>query len=110
MIYFYNSDTKSQIEPLFQKGIVLLSFSAPWCGTCRAVKRTISEFDRKGLAPVVEIDVDREKEMGKRFSVQGVPALMLIKDGRIVDRIAGSLDYEEFKAWIAKNDYWQGLI
>ena len=110
MIYLYSSETQTQIEPLLQTGLVLLCFSAPWCGTCRAVKRTLTEFDRRGLASIVEIDVDREKAIGKQYGIQGVPALLLLKDGRIIDRIAGSLDYEEFKAWIGKNENWQGLL
>jgi len=109
MIYTYSTEEKDRLEPLFHQGVTLLSFTAPWCGTCRAVKRSMKEIDARENINFLEIDVDRHKELMKAFQVQGVPICVMLKDGIVIDRTAGSLNYEEFMVWLGKHDIGKGL-
>jgi thioredoxin-like negative regulator of GroEL len=101
MIYDYRPEIEAEIEPFFHQGTTILVFSAPWCGTCRAIRRTMREYTEQNAVPVVFIDVDRDKKLRDQYQIQGVPVLILLEAGKVLGRTAGSLDFEEFTAWVS---------
>jgi thioredoxin-like negative regulator of GroEL len=64
----------------------------------------MKEIDALENINFLEIDVDQHKNLLKSFQIQGVPVCILLKDGIVIDRKAGSLNYEEFMAWLGKHD------
>jgi thioredoxin 1 len=98
MLERYSAEQAERLDPLFSQGIAILWFTAPWCGTCRAVKRALSGFGRETV-PIIEIDVERWKPVADRYQIRGVPMLVLLQDGQVLDRKGGSLDHTEFIAW-----------
>jgi thioredoxin 2 len=70
---------------------VLVDFYADWCAPCKFVAPLIDELAQthKGALLVVKVDTDQAPELSKRFSIRGIPTLILFKDGEEVDRSAG---------------------
>ena len=58
----------------------LVEFFAPWCGHCKKLAPVYEElaqaFDAtKDSVTIAKVDADAEKELGRRFGVQGFPTL-----------------------------------
>jgi len=70
---------------------VLLDLWAAWCGPCRMIAPTIELLARElaGKALVGKLDVDANQRTAAKFGVQGIPTLLILKEGREVDRLVG---------------------
>lgn len=102
MIYEYRSEDNDFFQSLLSKGTTIMVFSAPWCGTCRAIQRTMREFSEKHSANILYVNVDQEKSFSEQYHIQGIPVILLLEDGISIGKTAGSLDYEEFCDWMEK--------
>ena len=72
---------------------VLVDLWAPWCGPCRFVAPILEELAREyaGRLKVIKVDVDQNPALAQPFQAFSIPTLVVIRDGRVVDRIVGAL-------------------
>jgi len=61
------------------------------------------EEEFKNKAVVMRIDVDKSREVGKAFSIQGVPVFILFKNGKEIWKHNGLISEEELKKQIEEN-------
>lgn len=75
---------------------VLLDFWASWCGPCRMVGPVVDEIaGERPDVKVCKVNVDTERELASTFKVMSIPTLVVIKDGKIVNRAMGTRPKEE---------------
>ena len=76
---------------------VLLDLWAAWCGPCRMIAPTIEMLARElaGKVLVGKLDVDANQRTAARYGVQGIPTLLILKNGREVDRLVGVQSREQ---------------
>jgi thioredoxin len=70
---------------------VLLDMWAPWCGPCRMISPVVDELAKElaGRLRVAKLNVDENPATAARFNIQSIPALLVLKGGREIDRIVG---------------------
>ena len=70
---------------------VLLDMWAPWCGPCRMVAPVVDQLALEMAARirVGKLNVDENPVTAERFQIRGIPALLVFKAGREIDRIVG---------------------
>ena len=70
---------------------VLLDLWAAWCGPCRMIAPTVERLAKElaGKVLVGKLNVDENKRTAANFHVQGIPTLLIIQNGREVERIVG---------------------
>lgn len=90
VIHFNEEGLKKAMQ---QPGVLLVDFWASWCGPCRMIAPVIEELaaEYDGEVTVGKVDVDSESNLAMEFGVMSIPNVVILKDGREVDRKVGAM-------------------
>lgn len=72
--------------------LILVDFWAPWCAPCRMVSPAVDQLAEQysGKVAFGRVNVDENQRTAARFGVQGIPTLMLFRNGKAVDQLVGA--------------------
>ena len=83
-------------EVLNSSKTVLIDFYADWCGPCKRLAPIVEEIAKENEnVKVVKIIVDDAQDLAVKYQVMSIPTLVVIKDGKEVNRVVGLTDKSE---------------
>lgn len=84
---------------------VLIDFHATWCGPCKAMGPILKDVSKKvgGKATILKIDVDKNPKVAAKYQIQGVPTLMVFKQGKMLWRQSGVVPANQLVDVLEKN-------
>ena len=83
------TDENFETEVLKNDSLTLVDFWATWCGPCRKLAPVIDELadEFQGKVKFVKIKADENTQTSQKYSISGVPSLLIFKNGEPVERI-----------------------
>jgi len=92
-----------------RSGMPVLAFvTADWCPSCQSLKRGgladegVARWIADNTHPVL-IDADAQREVAAGLNVSGIPALILLRDGREISRSVGASSAAALRGWLAEH-------
>jgi thioredoxin 1 len=81
---------------------VIVDFHALWCGPCKVQSPILSEIASEfgKCVRVIKIDVDQNPGMASKYHIQGVPTVIIFKNGQLVWRQSGVVSKDQLRSVI----------
>ena len=84
---------------------VLVDFHAEWCGPCKQMKPILEDLKTRvgEEVTIIKIDIDKSPNTAKHYQIQGVPTLILFKQGKILWRQSGVVPVNALQKVLKEN-------
>jgi len=83
------------------QGLMLLDFWATWCGPCQMIGPVIDTLAEEENIKVGKINIDNEKDLAYQFEIEAIPTIVVMKDGKEINRSVGFSDINELRKLIS---------
>ncbi len=100
-----STNFEAEVMDASQRVTVVLDFWAPWCQPCLMLAPILEAVvtEAAGRIRLGKIDIDREQALASHFRIQGIPHLVVIRRGGVVDQITGLLNEPQLRAWLDRH-------
>ena len=82
-------------ELIKTNSILVLQFSATWCGPCKSLSKTIEASEYKFVNPIYKIDLDENRELAAVLEIRSVPTLIRFENQEEKVRKTGNQTFEQ---------------
>jgi thioredoxin 1 len=99
------SDSSFEHDVLQSNVPVLLDFWAEWCGPCKMIAPILDQIaaEYAGKVVVAKMNVDENPKTPMKFSVRGIPTLILFKNGQLQGQKIGAVRKADVAAFLDSN-------
>ncbi|QTS84248.1 thioredoxin TrxA [Coxiella endosymbiont of Amblyomma nuttalli] len=102
---YTTSDEKFEADVLKADEPVLVDFWAEWCQPCKMIAPMVEEIAEiyKGRIKVFKVNVDKNTETPQKYGIQGIPSLLVFRDGEVVATKVGMLSKLQLATFLDEN-------
>ena len=92
-------DANAQKYPL-----VVVDCWTAWCGPCKMIAPIVDELAEEYAGKIVfgKLNVDENRETSMKYGIMSIPTLLVMKNGKEVDRLVGAAPKEHLEAELKK--------
>ncbi|TFF98125.1 MAG: thioredoxin [Promethearchaeota archaeon] len=100
-------NTAQEFDNLVRKypeNVVVIDFWAEWCAPCKSFAPVFKRLQQEYSNEVIfsKVDVDENREIARRFGITGIPTTLFIKNGKVIHKKVGALNYHAMKTLLHK--------
>ncbi|VFP81665.1 thioredoxin [Buchnera aphidicola] len=98
------TDQNFKKEVFLASKYVLVDFWADWCGPCKILSPILEEIANEYLKKIIvgKINIDTNKKIPIKYSIRGIPTLLLFNKNKIIGTKIGVLSKTELKDFLDK--------
>jgi thioredoxin 1 len=91
--------TNENFEIQVSNGITVVDFWAPWCGPCQMMVPVFEDLSNefKDKINFAKVNVDENRNLSMQYNIQGIPTLLIFKEGELIDQITGFSDKSKLR-------------
>ena len=104
IIEVHSSEEFNELLKNYPNKPIIIDFWAVWCGPCMffapIFKKLHGEFHKDFI--FVKVNVDENNSIAMRYGITGIPTTLFIKNGEVIEKIVGAMNYEGMKKVLNK--------
>jgi len=99
MTIIHLNEGNFETEAMKSETPVIIDFWAEWCGPCQMMGPVFEELSGEydGKLKFAKVNTDSDPSIAQKFSIMGIPALVIVSGGKEIDRIVGFAPKEILK-------------
>jgi thioredoxin 1 len=96
------TDSNFDTAVLEAEGPVLVDFWAEWCGPCKMIAPFLEDLaaDKAAQLTVAKVNIDENPKSPSKYSVRGIPTMILFKGGKVAATKIGALPKSKLYEWV----------
>ncbi len=98
-LFAFDHLTADDFDKKISNKNVIIDFYASWWYACKTLGKSLTKYDASKTQDVTiyKVDIEDQKELANRFNVRSIPALVYIKNGKIIAQEVGVRSEDELK-------------
>lgn len=92
------TDANFKEKVLDSDKLTMIDFWAEWCGPCRAIGPVVEELSKEydGKVNIGKVNVDQNPQLSINYGITSIPAIVFVKEGKVVDKLVGAQPKSNF--------------